>query len=47
MALRPHVVPNMFEVTVGTDQKSTADNAEERPAEEFLHAARAVGFNRF
>ena len=47
MALRFDVVPNMFEVTVGADQKGTADNPKERPAEEFLHAARAIGFDSF
>ena len=47
MALRFDVVPNMFEVTVGTNKKCAADDAEKRSAEEFLHAARAIGFDRF
>ena len=47
MALRSDVVPNVFEVAVGADEKRAANNAEKRAAEEFLHAARAVGFDRF
>ncbi len=47
MAFRFDVVPDVFELAVGADQKCAADDAEERAAEEFLHAARAVGFDRF
>ena len=47
MALRSDIVPNVFEVAVGADKKGAANNAEKRTTEEFLHAARAVGFDRF
>jgi len=40
------VIPNVFEFAVGADEKRAADDAEKRAAEEFFHAARAVGFNR-
>lgn len=41
------VVPNVFELAVQTDQESASHNSKKRFAKEFLHAARAVGFNRF
>jgi hypothetical protein len=41
------VVPDVLEFAVGADEKGAADNAEERAAQEFFHAARAVGFDRF
>lgn len=47
MAFCFDVVPDVFEFAVRADEKGAADNAEKRPAEEFLHAARAVGFDRF
>ena len=46
MALRLDVVPDVFELPVGADEESAADNAEKRVAEKFLHAARPVGFDR-
>ena len=47
MALCFDVVPDVFELAVCADEKGTADDAKERSAKEFLHAPRAVGFNRF
>jgi hypothetical protein len=45
VALRFDVVPNVFELAFRADQEGAADNAKERTAQEFLHAARAVGFD--
>jgi hypothetical protein len=47
MALRFDVVPDVFELTVCADEKGATDDAEERTAEELLHAARPIGFDRF
>ena len=47
MPLRFDVVPDVFELAVGVNKKCAADNAEKRAAEKFLHAARAIGFDRF
>jgi len=47
MAFGFDVVPDVFELAICADEECAANNAEKRPAEEFLHAARAVGFNRF
>jgi hypothetical protein len=41
------VVPDVFELAIRADEKGTSHDAEKRFAEEFLHAARAVGFDRF
>ena len=45
MTLGADLVPDSFDLSVGTDEKRTAHDAEEGFAEEFFHAARAVGFN--
>jgi len=45
VALRFDVVPNVFELAVRADEERAPDNAKERTAKEFLHAARAVGFD--
>ncbi len=47
MAFGFDVVPDVFELAVGSNEKSTANDSQERAAEEFLHAARAVGFDVF
>ena len=47
MAFCFDVVPDVFELAICADEECAANNAEKRPAEEFLHAARAVGFDRF
>jgi hypothetical protein len=47
VALRFDVIPDVFELAVRADQKGTADDSEERPSQESLHAARAVGFDSF
>jgi hypothetical protein len=41
------VVPDVLELAVRTDQERASHNSKKRFAEEFLHAARAVGFDRF
>jgi hypothetical protein len=41
------VVPDVFEFSVRADEKRAANDAEKRFAEKFLHAARAIGFDRF
>lgn len=45
MAFDGDFVPVFFDFSVGADQKSASDNAEERFAEEFFHTANAVGFD--
>jgi len=40
-------VPNAFEFAIGADQERAADDAEERAAKEFFHAARAIRLDRF
>jgi len=45
VALGLDVVPNAFEIAFRVDEERAADDAKERTAEEFLHAARAVGFD--
>ena len=47
MAFGFYLVPDFFDFALGADEKGAADDAEERAAEEFLHAARAVGFDGF
>jgi len=47
MAFGFDVVPDVFELAVQTDQERASHNSKKRFAEEFLHAARAVGFDRF
>jgi len=47
VALRFDVVPDVLELAVGADKKSASHDAEKRAAEKLLHAARAVGFDRF
>ena len=41
------VVPDLFEFAVSANEKSAANDSQERSAEKFLHAARAVSFDRF
>jgi len=41
------VVPDVLELAVQTDQERASHNSKKRFAEEFLHAARAVGFDGF
>jgi hypothetical protein len=40
-------IPDFFDFAVRADEERAADDAEERATEKFLHAARAVGFDRF
>jgi len=47
VALCLDVVPDVFELAIRADKKGTSHDAEKRFAEECLHAARAVGFDRF
>lgn len=47
MPLGFDVVPDVFELAVQANEEGAADNAEKRAAKEFLHAPRAVGFDRF
>jgi hypothetical protein len=47
VALYFDAVPDAFQLAVGADEKCAADDAEKRAAEEFLHAARVVGFDCF
>ena len=47
MALGFDVVPDVFKLAVRADEESASHDAEKRFAEELLHAARAVGFDRF
>ena len=47
MAFGADFIPDFFDFAVGADQKCAADDVEERAAEEFLHAARAIGLDRF
>lgn len=44
MAFGFHVVPDVLDFSVGADQERAAYNPQKRLAQEFLHAARAVGF---
>jgi hypothetical protein len=45
VALGFDIVPDVFELAVGTDKERTSHDAEKRFAEEFLHTAGAVGFD--
>lgn len=47
MAFGADFVPDFFDFAVRADEECATDNAEERAAEKFLHAARAVGFDGF
>lgn len=47
MSFRWSGIPNFFELAVRADEKRAADDTEKGFAEEFLHAARAVGFDGF
>ena len=47
MAFCFDVVPDALDFSIRTDKERASNDAEERAAEEFLHAARAVSFDRF
>lgn len=47
MSFRRGRIPNFLELAIHPDEKRAANNAEKGLTEEFLHAARAVGFNGF
>jgi hypothetical protein len=47
VALRFDVVPDLLDFSIRTDEVRASNDAEERPAEECFHAARAVSFDRF
>lgn len=47
MAFGADFVPDFLQFAVGANEVRAADDAKERFAEEFLHAARAVGFDGF
>lgn len=46
MALGAGRIPDSLDFACGIDQETAANNAEKGFAEKFLHAARAVGFDR-
>ncbi len=45
MAFGFYGVPDVLDFAVGADEEAAAHDSQERFAEEFFHAARAVGFN--
>jgi len=47
VTFRFDVVPEVLDFSIRTDEERASNDAEERAAEEFFHAARAVRFDRF